>query len=213
MTMSLPHANQPLYSAGVKLGAASAVMILLHGRGVPADDILSLSTYLDYPGLAFLAPQAEGYTWYPNRFIFPVEQNEPYLSGALTVIESVVKKVEAQGIPSERTFIGGFSQGACLASEYVIRNPKRYGGLLVFSGGYIGPLNEQRQPLGQLNDMPVFIGCSDIDPHIPLQRVHETTSLLRAMGAQVTEKIYPNMGHTINDDEIEVARTIMKQVL
>lgn len=192
---------------------ASTVMILLHGRGASAEDILSLSTHLDYPGLAFLAPQAEGYTWYPNRFIFPVEHNEPYLSDALKVIESLVKQAEAQGIPTQKIFFGGFSQGACLASEYVIRNPKRYGGLIVFSGGYIGPLNMQRQPEGDLRGMPAFLGCSDVDPHIPLQRVKETTSLLTAMGARVTEKIYLNMGHTINDDEIQRARVVIEQSL
>jgi len=195
------------------LDDASAVMILLHGRGASAEDILSLSTHLDYPGFAFLAPQAEGYTWYPNRFIFPVEHNEPYLSDALKVIESLVKQAEAQGIPTQKIFFGGFSQGACLASEYVIRNPKRYGGLIVFSGGYIGPLNMQRQPEGGLRGMPAFLGCSDVDPHIPLQRVKETTSLLTAMGARVTEKIYLNMGHTINDDEIQRARVVIEQSL
>ena len=209
----MPHENQPVYSSGVKLNDASAVMILLHGRGASAEDILSLSTHLGYPGLAFLAPQAEGYTWYPNRFIFPVEHNEPYLSDALKVIEDLVKQAEAQGIPNQKIFIGGFSQGACLASEYVIRNPKRYGGLIVFSGGYIGPLDMQRQPEGDLSGMPVFLGCSDVDPHIPLQRVKETTSLLTAMGARVAEKIYINMGHTINDDEVQQARAIIEQSL
>jgi len=211
--MSLPHANQPVYSAGVKLEDASAALILLHGRGADAEDILSLSTYLDFPDVAYLAPQADGYTWYPNRFIFPVEQNEPYLSGALAKVDGIVKQVEEQGIPPEKIFIGGFSQGACLASEYVIRNPKRYGGLLVFSGGYIGTLNTQREPNGDLSGMPIFIGCSDIDPHIPLQRVNETTNLLKAMGAHVTEKIYPNMGHHINEDEILQARTLIEQGL
>ncbi|MBC7879644.1 MAG: dienelactone hydrolase family protein [Anaerolineales bacterium] len=209
----MSHIDQPVYSAGVNLKDASAVMILLHGRGATADDILSLSTHFDYPGLAYLAPQAEGYTWYPNRFIFPVEQNEPYLSAALTKIDEIVKQVDGNGIPANKIFIGGFSQGACLASEYVIRNPRRYGGLLVFSGGYIGPLNVQRQPSGDLTGMPVFIGCSDVDPHIPLQRVQETSALLKAMGADVTEKIYPQMGHTIVDDEIESARKIINKSL
>lgn len=211
--MSIPHANQPTYSVGAKLDDASAAMILLHGRGATADDILSLSTYLNYPKLAFLAPQAENYAWYPNRFIVPVEQNEPYLSGALTKISELVKEVERHGISFEKIFIGGFSQGACLASEYVIRNPRRYGGLLIFSGGYIGALNLERQPIGDLEGTLVFIGCSDIDPHIPLQRVQETTSLLKAMGADVTEKVYPQMGHTIIEDEIEFARKIVEKSL
>ncbi len=209
----MPHENQPVYSAGAKLEDASAVMILLHGRGASAEDILSISPHLGYPELAFLAPQAEGYTWYPNRFIFPVANNEPYLSDALRVIDELVKKANAQGVPTEKIFIGGFSQGACLASEYVIRNPKRYGGLIAFSGGYIGPLNMQRQPAGDLAGMPAFLGCSDVDPHIPLQRVKETTVLLAAMGAKATEKIYPSMEHTIVDDEIEQARIIIEQSL
>src|SRR5690349_17003637 len=173
----MSHIDQPVYSAGVELEKASAVMILLHGRGATAQDILSLSTHLTQPGLAFLAPQAEGYTWYPNRFIFPIEQNEPYLSSALKTIGKIVHEVETHGIPADKIFIGGFSQGACLASEYVIRNPKRYGGLVAFSGGYIGPLSVKRQPEGNLDQMPVFLGCSDIDPHIPLQRVKETSAL------------------------------------
>ena len=211
--MTLPHLTQPVYSTGAKLDDASAALILLHGRGATAEDILSLSTYLDYPQLAYLAPQAEGYTWYPNRFIFPIEQNEPYLSAALLKIDNIVKDAEAHRIPIEKIFIGGFSQGACLASEYVIRNPKRYGGLLVFSGGYIGPLNVQREPSGDLNGMPVFLGCSDMDPHIPLQRVKETAALLEGMGGEVTEKIYPNMGHTVIEDEIEQARALISKSL
>jgi predicted esterase len=209
----LPHANQPVYATGTKLDEASAAMILIHGRGATAEDILSLSAPLSYAGLAYLAPQAQDYTWYPNRFIFPVEKNEPYLSGALAKVDDIVKEIEARGISSEKIFIGGFSQGACLASEYVIRNPKKYGGLFVFSGGYIGALNQEREPNGDLQNTPVFIGCSDIDPHIPLQRVQETTKLFQAMNAEVTERIYPNMGHTINDEEIELAREIMQKNL
>jgi predicted esterase len=209
----MPHETSQVYSAGPKLDEASAVLILLHGRGATAEDILSLSTDLTQPGLAFLAPQAEDYSWYPNRFIFPIEQNEPYLSSALDLVDKIIKHVEDIGIPTEKIFIGGFSQGACLASEYIIRNPKKYGGLLVFSGGYIGPLNIQRQPNGDLDGTPALLGCSDSDPHIPLQRVKETTALLEAMGAKVKEKIYPNMGHTIIDDEIELARDLISKSL
>ena len=211
--MTLPHQNQPVYAAGENMETATAVAILLHGRGVGADDILSLSSYLTQPGLAFLAPQAEGYTWYPNRFIFPVEKNEPHLSAALGIVDNLVKHVEGLGIPSEKIFLGGFSQGACLASEYVIRNPRKYGGLFVFSGGYIGAEAGTRQAEGDLQGTPVLIGCSDIDPHIPLQRVKDTTALLQLMGAEVTEKIYQNMGHSINDEEIKLARTVIEQSL
>jgi predicted esterase len=211
--MTLPHETSPVYTAGAKLEEASAAMILVHGRGATAEDILSLSTHLNYPGVVYLAPQAEDYTWYPNRFIFPVEANEPHLSAALTKIDGIVKQLEARGIPTEKIFIGGFSQGACLASEYVILNPKPYGGLLVFSGGYIGKMGLTREPVGDLGGMPAFLGCSDVDPHIPLQRVQETTSLLKAMGTEVTERIYPAMGHTINNEEIELARKLVEQRL
>jgi predicted esterase len=207
--MSLPHQNGPVLTAGADLELARTALILLHGRGARAQDILSLSSDLSKPGLAFLAPQAEGFTWYPERFIAPLEQNEPYLSGALAVVGNILQQVQAHGIPTERIFLGGFSQGACLATEYVVRNPLRYGGLLVFSGGYIGPLNEPRQPGGDLQGTPVFLGCSDPDPHTPLQRVRETTSLLRSMGARVTEEIYPNMGHTIIQAEIDRAAELI----
>lgn len=211
MTSGRPQTNQPLYAAGAGLEDASAVMILLHGRGATAADILSLSADLEQPGLAFLAPQAEGYTWYPERFTAPLEQNEPYLTSALSLVDEIVKTVERGGIPAEHIFVGGFSQGACLAIEYVICHPRRYGGLLGFSGGYIGPLDMRRQPeaAGDLKGTPVFLGCSDADPHIPLKRVQETRALLQAMGAQVVEMIYPGMGHTINEDEITRAREML----
>jgi predicted esterase len=202
-----------MLSAGAKLDEAAAAVILLHGRGATADDILSLSSYWDFQGMTFLAPQAEGYTWYPNRFLVPIQENEPYLSAALSRIDELVRAVQLHNIPVEKIFIGGFSQGACLACEYVIRNPQRYGGLLAFSGGYIGPLDIERQPSGDLNGMPAFLGCSDMDPHIPLRRVKETTALLEAMGAKVTEKIYPNLGHTIIEDEIEQARQLITESL
>lgn len=211
--MPLPHENQPTLMAGPKPEDARAALILLHGRGASAQDILSLSAFLSQPGLTCLAPQAEGSTWYPNRFLAPLEQNEPYLSGALAVIETMIQDLMTRQLPAEKIFIGGFSQGACLASEYVIRNPNRYGGLLIFSGGYIGPLDMPRAPEGNLKSTPAFLGCSDSDPHIPLQRVQETTSLLQAMGAQVTERIYPNMGHTIIQDEIEQAKELITKVL
>lgn len=211
--MTMPHENSPVYAAGEKLQNSKAAMILVHGRGASAQDILALVPHLDFPSVAYLAPQAEGFTWYPNRFIFPVEQNEPYLSAALAKVDRLVKQVEASGIPSERIFIGGFSQGACLASEYAIRNPRQYGGLLVFSGGYIGPIGSAREANGNLEGTPVFIGCSDVDPHIPIQRVQETSGLLRAMGAEVTERIYPGMDHTINDEEIELARQLIEKRL
>lgn len=211
--MALPHQTGAVYATGAKLEDASAALVLLHGRGATASDILSLATYLDFPGFAYLAPQAEGNTWYPYRFLAPLEQNEPHLSAALAKIDTIVKELETHDIPVERIFLGGFSQGACLACEYVIRNARRYGGLVAFTGGFIGPLDMQRQPSGHLDGMPAFLGCSDPDPHIPLQRVKETAALLGSMGAQVTEKIYPDMGHTIIDDEIGTARDLISKSL
>lgn len=211
--MILPHARSPVLSAGTKLEEASAAVILLHGRGAAAEDILSLSSFLDFPGVTFFAPQAEGSSWYPNRFIAPIPLNEPYLSAALAKVAGIVQDVESSGISSDRIFIGGFSQGACLAAEYVIRNPQPYGGLFVFSGGYIGPMGEERQASGNLHGMPAFLGCSDVDPHIPLQRLQETAALLSQMNAVVTERIYPGMGHTIVEEEIELARALIEKRL
>lgn len=211
--MTMPHETSPVYTAGAKLEEAKAAMILVHGRGASAQDILSLSTPLNFPGVAYFAPQAEDLIWYPNRLIAPVESNEPYLSAAIVKIDGLVKHIEAGGIPVEKIFIGGFSQGASLSSEYVIRNPRPYGGLLIFSGGYIWQSGKVREATGNLGGMPVFNGCSNVDPFIPLERVKETTSLLTSMGAEVTELVYPNMDHTIIDEEIELARALIEKRL
>jgi len=182
-------------------------LILLHGRGASADDMLGLAQAFSLPAdLAVQAPQASGYVWYPQRFIAPADQNEPYLSSALQRVDEVIGLTQ---IPAENIIIGGFSQGACLAAEYVIRSGRRWGGLLVFSGGFIGELGKARQPIGRLDGTPVFLGCSDMDPHIPLSRVEETARLLEDMGAAVTKRIYPGMGHTINQDEITLAQQII----
>jgi predicted esterase len=187
-------------------------MILIHGRGASAYDILELGTYLAAPEMAQLAPQAANNTWYPYSFLNPLEQNEPYLSSALQVVADVVDRVEAAGIAAERIIIGGFSQGACLASEFVARHARRYGGLLLFSGGLIGPPGTPREYAGSLAGTPVFLGCSDVDFHIPLERVEETAEVLANLGGKVTKKIYPNMGHTIIQDEIDEAQTIVAHV-
>jgi len=209
--MTMPHETSPVYTAGAKLEDAKAAMILVHGRGASAQDILSLSAPLNFPGVAYFAPEAEGYIWYPNRLIAPVESNEPYLSAAIAKIDGLVKHIEASGIPVEKIFIGGFSQGASLASEYVIRNPRSYGGLLIFSGGYIWQSGKPREATGNINGMPVFNGCSNVDPFIPLERVKETSALLTSLGAEVTERVYPNMDHTIIDEELELARDLIEK--
>ena len=187
-------------------------MILLHGRGATAPSILLLAEELYHPAFAYLAPQAAGDTWYPYTFLAPIRNNEPWLSSALSAVGDAVAQVEAAGIPTERIVLGGFSQGACLAAEFVARNARRYGGLLVFSGGLIGPPGTPRDYSGSLDGTPIFLGCSDSDPHIPKERVEESAEVFERMGASVTKKLYPNMGHTIMPDEINVAREIVRVV-
>jgi predicted esterase len=206
------HQNQRVVARGRPLAEAEAAMILVHGRGASAENIMDLAELLPHPDMAYLAPQAAHNTWYPYSFMNPTEQNEPYLSSALARLESLVAEVEAAGIPAEKLVLAGFSQGACLAAEFAARNARRYGGLLLFSGGLIGPPGTPRDYAGSLDGTPVFIGCSDADFHIPLERVQETTATLRRMGAAVTEKIYPGLGHTIIGDEIEQARRLLRAV-
>lgn len=204
-----PHAEQPARHAGRRLAEATAAMILIHGRGATAENILELVDYLPHPAMAYVAPQAAGNTWYPYSFLAPLEQNEPYLSSALARVAAVLGEIVAAGIPPDRVVLAGFSQGACLASEFVARHAQRYGGLLLFSGGLIGPPGTPRDYANALAGTPVFLGCSDIDPHIPLARVNETAGVLSRMGAVVDQRIYPRMGHTINDDEIAAAAALV----
>jgi predicted esterase len=204
--------GQELLTAGKALEEAQSAMILIHGRGASAYDILELGYYLAPPDMAQLAPQAANSTWYPYSFLSPLAQNEPDLSSALQVVTDLVAQVEEAGIPAEKIIIGGFSQGACLASEFAARNARRYGGLLIFSGGLIGPPGTTRTYNGSLAGTPIFIGCSDVDFHIPLQRVEETAEVLTDLGGAVTKKIYSNMGHTIIQDEIDQAHEIVAAV-
>ncbi len=206
------HQSQPIYTSGKPLAEAKGAMILVHGRGATAQSILALGNELAHPDLAYLAPQAAGNTWYPHSFLMPLAQNEPYLSSALQRIGEVVAQIEAAGIRTERIILGGFSQGACLASEFVARNARRYGGLLVFSGGLIGPPGARREYSGSLADTPIFLGCSDVDFHIPKERVMESAEVFRRLGAQVTAKLYPNLGHTIIEDELLYARQIVNDL-
>jgi glyoxalase family protein len=207
-----PHQGQPVLTAGQPLDEAKAALVLVHGRGATAQSILELGAVLDHSDLAYLAPQASGNTWYPYSFLAPMSQNEPGISSGLQAVADVVASIEASGIPAEKIIIGGFSQGACLASEFVARQGRRFGGLLAFSGGLIGPPGTARDYDGSLAGMPVFIGCSDVDPHIPLERVEETADTLSALNASVNKQIYPRMGHTIIQDEIDQAMQIVRQV-
>jgi len=208
-----PHQGQPVLTAGEALASAHAAMILLHGRGASAEDILQVAAELDQSGFAFLAPQAAGSAWYPNSFLAPLESNEPELTSALQVIDSLLGEVSGAGIPRERTMLLGFSQGACLLLEYVARHTARYGGVVGLSGGLIGPDGTPRNYPGSLAGTPVFLGCSDVDPHIPRARVDLTAEVLGGLDGDLTERLYPNMGHIVNQDEIDFVRNLQSQLL
>ncbi|MCC6312539.1 MAG: dienelactone hydrolase family protein [Thermomicrobiales bacterium] len=181
-------------------------MVLLHGRGASAEDILGLTDHLPRERVAYVAPQAAGHTWYPERFTEPIERNEPWLSSALALVERIIDEVIAAGIPAERIGLLGFSQGACLALEFAARHPRRYGGVFALSGGLIGPPGTVWDDRGSLGGTPVFLGCSDVDSHIPAERVIESGERMRELGAEVEVRLYPGMGHTINRDELDIIR-------
>lgn len=207
------HAGQPVLSAGAAPSSARAAVILIHGRGASADDILSLSDHLTGgDDVAFFAPQARGGVWYPERFLVPTVRNEPHLSSALSVVGGLVEDLASAGVPAERVVVAGFSQGACLALEWTARSGRRTGGAFGFSGGLIGTDAEIEARTGTLDGTPVFLGCSDVDFHIPVERVNASARILSALGATVTERIYPGLGHTIVMDEIEVARGIVDAI-
>jgi predicted esterase len=207
------HQNQPILTSGEELADARAAMIMIHGRGGAAANILELADELGVPGFVYLAPQAANNIWYPYRFLEPLERNEPWLSSALQVVGEVMAEVNEAGIPAERTMLLGFSQGACLALEFAARNAKRYGGVAGLSGGLIGPDGIPRLYPGSFAGTPVFLGCSDADFHIPKDRVRHTAEVLAGLGADVTERLYPNMDHTINLDEMKFVRAMMMALI
>ncbi len=206
------HQGQPLFVQGASLESAAGAMIMIHGRGAAPSDILLLADELDAPDLAYLAPQAAGGAWYPYPFMAPVERNEPWLTSTLAVVGEVLEQVAAAGIPAERTLLLGFSQGACVALEFAARNPRLYGGVIGLSGGLIENGDKARDYSGSLEGTPVFLGCSDIDPHIPRQRVERSAEILRQLGGDVTLRFYPGMGHTVNGDEIVFVQGIIERV-
>ncbi|MDQ6773029.1 MAG: alpha/beta hydrolase [Candidatus Dormibacteraeota bacterium] len=208
-----PHQSQPERSLGRPLLEAGAAAIFVHGRGDSADGILSLAGELRADKVAFLAPQAAGGAWYPNSFLAPLESNQPWLDSALRALEDIVQTALAAGIPADRVLLLGFSQGACLALEFAARNPRRFGALVGLSGGLIGPENTPRDYPGSLAGTPVFLGCSDIDPHIPVARVDETERVLVGLGARVEKRIYPGLGHTVNRDETAEVQRLLDALL
>jgi len=208
-----PHEGQPVASAGAPLGSSHAVMIMVHGRNASAANILSLSGELDRSGFTYLAPAAANNTWYPYSFLTETSKNEPDLSSALHVIDGLVADLVSRGVPRRHIVLLGFSQGACLAGEYAVRHADRYGGVIMLSGGLIGPPGTTWAYGGSFASTPVFLGCSDVDGHIPKERVQESAAVFERMGAEVTLRLYPGMGHQINEDEIVHARAVMDRVL
>jgi phospholipase/carboxylesterase len=207
-----PHANGRVLHLGSDVREASLAVVLLHGRGGSAEDILGLASAFDLPGIAYFAPQAAGHTWYPLSFMAPREANEPYLSSALAKVDAVIRSIEQAGLERNRIVVAGFSQGACLATEFVASHPARYGGLIAFTGGLIGaPGTLKSGPVTgtELAGTPALLSSGDPDPHVPWQRVEESAAILRSMGAAVTTKRYPGRPHTITPEELAAARSLL----
>lgn len=197
--------------AGKEPGKAAGVLILLHGRGASAEDILSVAGHLQTQELALMAPQATNHTWYPYSFMAPPSENEPWLSSAIELLSEVTKDLQGKNFESKDIYLLGFSQGACLTLEFAARNATRYGGIIAFTGGLIGDKIYAENYKGDFAGTPVFIGTSDPDPHVPVERVNATESILKKMNASVTKKIYRNLGHTINQDELDFANKILNK--
>jgi phospholipase/carboxylesterase len=201
--------KKQIVTAGNKLQETSKALVMIHGRGGSAEDILSLSSYLNVQEFALLAPQATNNTWYPYSFMAKPSENEPWLSSALSMLSELVVDIKNAGIEEQNIFFTGFSQGACLTLEFTARNAAKYGGIVAFTGGLIGDKVYEENYRGDFSGTPIFIGTSDPDPHVPVERVDVSAAILDKMNAQVTKKIYKNMGHTISQDEIDMANKIV----
>jgi predicted esterase len=207
-----PHDGQAVLTAGAALGEGAVTVVLLHGRGATALSILDLAAAIGRADVTWLAPQARSNTWYPNRFLAPIESNEPWLTSALDGVGDLVAQARAAGVAPDRVVLMGFSQGACLALESLVRRPGLAGGVAALSGGLIGPPGTIWPDTGRLDGVPVFLGCSDVDFHIPKERVLESAEVFRARGADVTAILYPGMDHTVNDDELRHVRALLDRV-
>jgi len=207
-----PHDGARVSTAGAPLDAAAGAVILLHGRGATAASILGLAAELPAAGLAYLAPQASSNTWYPQRFLVPLEMNEPWLSSALAAVGDLVAQLRRAGLGADRIALLGFSQGACLALEYAVRHPARYGAIVGLSGGLIGPPGTVWPSPAELAGTPVFLGCGDPDGHIPAERVRESAEVFRRAGSDVTAILYPGLGHTVGDDELDRTRELLMRM-
>lgn len=210
--MNGPHQDQPLLTAGADLSAADRAVVMVHGRGATARSILGMAGELGHPDVAYLAPQAAGNEWYPNSFLAPVERNEPGRQSGLQAIGDALTAASDAGIARDRVLLLGFSQGGCLATEFVARNPARYGGLVALSGGLIGEEIDVTAYDGDLDGMPAFFGCSTNDPHIPEQRVHDSATVLERLGATVTKRLYEGLGHGVNEDELQTVSELLENL-
>jgi len=202
-----------LVTAGTPVEEAEAAMVLVHGRGATARSIVQMGQEVNREGVALLAPQAARSTWYPNSFLSPVERNEPGRSSGLQAVDDAIETAVDAGIDRGNVLLLGFSQGACLASEYVARNPRRYGGVAALSGGLIGEVVDPENYEGDIKSTPVFVGCSDVDPHIPIERVHATTEAFERLNGDVDERIYEGMGHGVNGDELDAVADLVADLL
>lgn len=204
--------DQPVIFSGAEISKAKAGMIMIHGRGADAENILTLSGVLDVENFVYAAPQAKNNSWYPLSFLAPLQDNEPYITSGLNIITSTLNYLNERRIATERIFLLGFSQGACLVLEYCSRYPRKFGGIVGLSGGLIGPAGLSRKISGSLKRTKIFLGCGDVDTHIPVERVDFTEEYLRRMDGEVIKKIYQGMGHTVNNDEIENVKELMSDL-
>ncbi len=207
-----PHQGLDPATAGADPGEAEAAMILVHGRGASAQSILMLADELNEPQVHYVAPQASQFTWYPQSFLAPTERNQPGLNSGLQTIHDLIEELAERGFKREKIILTGFSQGACLASEFAARHPARYGAVVALSGGLIGDAVSDENYSGSMEGTPVFLGCSDIDPHIPVERVYDTERVFRKLEAEVSRKIYPGMGHTVNEEELNHMKNLVQTV-
>lgn len=208
-----PHQAIKPKEYGASVSRAKAAMIMMHGRGATAESMFSLADEFAQPDFHYVAPQAQNHTWYPYSFLQPKENNQPGLSSGLQQIHNLLEDLKSAGIPAEKIMLLGFSQGACLTTEYAARHPQKLGGVVGFSGGLIGPEIEESHYSGSMEQTPVFLGCSNVDPHIPKERVDETEAVFRKLNADVTKSIYPGMPHTVNEDEVKTVRGMMADPL
>jgi predicted esterase len=207
-----PHRDQPVLLGGAPPAEAAGVLVLLHGRGGSAQDMLSLARDLDRPRFAWFVPEAAGRQWYPYSLLEKLERNQSHLNSALALLKRLLGRIEATPVAPERVVWLGFSQGASLALEFVVRNARRYGGIVALSGGLLGPEGTPREYPGSLNGTPAFLGCGDVDPHIPKRRVEEAAGVLERLGATVTRRTYPGLGHATNADELDAVRAMLDAV-